>query len=235
MTQTIVSIWPFELKESRPRFHPQSEFVVPAAQFDGIAILKIDDVQEGDYLAAGKSIMQVVTAESLAEDLVRSWRQWTVRGGHRGVWIHPKAEATVEEIMASPEYAAARREQDELMKNLVVQARELYNQNFNTSITNNHRMAAQYLRIEGEAWLGSNVGRDQKKTCQFCGQLISKTAVTCFTCKEIVDPAGYAALKRDVANQIAAEEQQTVVRDIPDNGGSALRPAPRRTAAPMAG
>ena len=225
MVRTIVSIWPLPLPAYRPRYTPVANFDMKAAPMGGCATLKVTDQQERDYLAAGRTITTVVPADELALDLVRSWQRLTYGdGGEVGVFIWPGAdEPTEEQILASPEYAAAKAKQDELMRNIVITARELFKLNQQKAIGQLHYTAAAWLQIEGEEWQGNTMSRDKTKECIFCRAFISAEAVICPKCQQIVDPAGHVRIQAQIKNQIDALQQQATL--APDNGGSALRPA----------
>lgn len=225
MVRTIVSIWPLPLMADRPRFSPVSKYEIPAVPMGSIAILRVTDQQEWDYLAAGRTIKQVVTAEELALDLIRSWQRLTYGdSGEVGVFLWPKdTEPTEAEVMASPEYAEAKAKQDALMRNIVITARELFRNNQQKAIVLLHYTAAAWLQIEGEEWQGNTMSRDKTKECIYCRAFISAAAVICPKCTQIVDPEGHVRIQRDIENQINAIKQQATLP--PDNGGSALRPA----------
>lgn len=224
MTKTIISIWPLPLKATRPRFSPVSTFEIEAAPFDGFKTMTVTDLQQSDYAGAGRVIAELVPAAELAADLAREFQSFSMgSSGAVGVWVVDKANPDAAEVLSSEEYRRAREEQDKLMHNIVINARELHNsQNFR-AISKLHYTAAEYLNIQGEAWQGRNTERSQTKECPFCRSFVASNAVICPTCTQVIDPEGYAKMQAQIKAQVNAISQQAAIQ--PDNGGSALRPA----------
>lgn len=225
MVRTIVSIWPMPLTAYRPRFTPVSNYDITAAPMGGFSTLKVTDQQEFDYLGAQRTVKTVVPVDELAQDLIRSWQRITYGdSGAVGVFVWPKdTEPTEAEVLASPEFAAAKEQQDALMRNIVITARELFKNNQQKAIGLLHYTAAAWLQIEGEEWQGNTMSRDKTKECIYCRAFISAAAVICPKCTQIVDPEGHVRIQQQIKNQIDALTQQATLP--PDNGGSALRPA----------
>jgi len=214
-----------ELKAVRPRYSPVSDYTVPAAPPDGFVVFTVTDQQETDYMGAGQRIKQVVPAEDLANDLVQQFkRQHCGNDGEVGVFVwESEQEPTESAVRASAEYAEQRRLQGIAMKNIVISARALKEKNLESLITGIHHMAAAYLKIEGEPWQGTSMNRDSTKECVFCRSFISAKAIICPKCSQIVDAEGHVKLQAEIKARIDALSQQNSM--IPDNGGSALRPA----------
>lgn len=225
MVRTIVSLWPLDLRTVRPRYSPVAEYIIPAAPFDGFTLFKVTDQQETDYMGAGQRIKQVVPAEDLANDLVQQFkRQACGQDGEVGIFVwESEQEPTEAAIRASAEYAEQRRLQGIAMKNIVITARNLKETSRENLIGTLHHTAAAYLQIEGEAWQGTAMTRDSTKECVFCRSFISAKAIICPKCSQIVDAEGHVKLQAEIKARIDALSQQNSM--IPDNGGSALRPA----------
>ena len=224
MKRTIISIWPMEQKQTRPRLSPQNEFILPAAPFDGFVRLTVTDMQEHDYMGGGRIASTLVPASELAEDLAKAFSSFSMGdSGAVGVWVADREDMTDDEIKSSDRYKEARAEQDRIMHNIVVNARYWYGRGNESAISAIHHTAAAYLNIAGEDWQGRNTARSKTKECPFCHSFIASGAVICPTCTQIIDADGYAKLQAQIKARVDAISQQQSI--VPDNGGSALRPA----------
>jgi hypothetical protein len=202
---------------------PNKIFKIPAAPFNGYSILRVSDQQESCYVAAGIHVPRLITAEELAQDLVRDFRRLrSGANGCPGVWVAEQDNPTHEEIVNSAQYRDARAEQDVLCQNLIIEARTLKSKELENTLSDKHFIAADYLKVTGEDWQKKDLHHGARKQCHFCGHFVGAAVVKCTNCQEIIDPVGYAKLKAAGDAELAAAQQQG---EIKDNGGSALRPS----------
>lgn len=228
MNFTLISIVPWEQVANRPRQSPVKVHKLEAAPLDGFVRYEITDQLERDYLGGGRMIDQIVKAEELAYDLAKEFTMLH-RGdsGELGVFVMP-GSPTDAEVLASPQYADARRLQDQLMHNIVIEARHLFSTEEGKKISMIHRNAAAYLNIEGEEWQGKNRTRSATKECPFCSSFVSSSASVCPICTKVINPEAYVKIEAEIKAQVDALKQQENI--APDNGGSALRPASKKPA-----
>ncbi len=230
--KTIISLYPRELTETRGMFRPTSRFTLPAATMGSFSRLVVEDQYQSHYIGQDKHVDHRIFAEDIARDLVKCWAQpLSNNGGAPGVFISPIDNPTDEQVIHLPEFQKALQDQDRYMANMVGQADQLYAIPENRrNINEEHQVAAKYLRISGRPWQGG-LSRGATKECPFCGAACSHGAVKCISCGEIIDQAGYEALKKQVLNggvePASAEADDTLeqIAGIVEKPKSALRPA----------
>lgn len=224
MNRTIVSIWPMAQVQRRELQSPVKVFELPAAPFDGYVTLNVTTQSERVYLAGNIHANTEVPVDEITNDLAKAFSSFTCGGtGAVGVWVSEIDNPTDEQIRNSPQYAQARQLQDIIMQNIVKEARILHKEDAGRGICEKHHIAASYLNIEGEPWQTGRMTRAATQECPFCRSYVSSEAVVCSGCNNIIDPEGHVRLEQQIKNRIEAVRAQASM--VPDNGGSALRPA----------
>ncbi len=175
-------------------YKPTNTYTIPAAPVGGFSRLKVEDQFQREYILDGRYDTYKREAREVAECVVRSSSKFKIGAdGRMGIYVHDIEDPTDEQILNGHQHAIAVRENDELMHGIVNDARQLFAEG--QPLQRYHHMAAKFLRITGEKWQDRNTKREATKECPFCAAILMASVVKCGTCNEIVDPAGYAALK----------------------------------------
>ena len=229
--KTIISLWPVERVETRNWFTPTSRYAIPAAPIGGFSRLKVVDQYQQVYRIDGQYDTNTVMATEVAEDIVRSASKFKIGpDGRMGIYVHEIDDPTDEQVLVSIQHQNAVAEQDQLMHGIVNDARHLFSNG--EKLQGYHHMAGKYLRIEGEKWQDRNTSRSATKQCPFCSAVLLSSVVKCNSCNEIVDEAGYAALRATIKAQAAPIPAPPPATDAPGPVvQSALTPAKKQAGA----
>lgn len=204
MKSTVVSLLPFQLKESKPGLSP-SEYIIPAAGEKGYSFLEVKDGKRTVFLDAdrGSEFMLVPSEEiarSLVYDYVISQPAQDVDCGPGLFYLtgeglvekHPQFESRKEETEAY---------QARWFRNLIRLADDLWMRNHqHREISDLERIAARQLGLKRD-WLDDSP--DTITKCPYCTTLISTHAIVCFAChlpikveeyKKVLQTAGVQAV-----------------------------------------
>ncbi len=152
----------------------------PCNNGDGYSLLCIyDTFQSVTDPSTERPEDKPMMVEFVRQDLLRQWvsQSFGSNLGASGPGIIAIAGTTPTE----EELARARAMQHEFFTALVMSARDLYTTGHAKEINNRHRMAGEYLGIQGEAWMQS-IKPKTLKTCGSCGADIDHIAITCNSC-----------------------------------------------------
>jgi len=222
MLYTIISLWPLDLIETRPRLSLTKVFQIPAAPIGGFSRLEVTDSEERDYQGGDQYFNRLVSADELAKDLVGEYRRFTCgQDGRVGVFLM-EGRPTDAQVINSREFAEAHEQQDRLCRNLIIEARLLQSKGLSNTICDRHFKAATYANLEGEDWQGHDLTRSARKQCPFCAKYVTSIAIKCPECREVIDPIRYAEQVAASKAIIDAHVQQATMLD---NSGSAIRPS----------
>lgn len=225
----ICSVYPQSHRVKRPRFQPQSEWVMEAAGPDDVAMLVVQDgITEREYVGHGRvmDIAHATTADKVAADILNELTAGkSVEGmaptASPGVWVHSNPNATKAQVLASPEYRQAREAFGLLANAYVEQANKFADSRHHADIREIHRICARYLRMGDLNWV-TLAKREAKKACQWCGSLVEANAMKCPQCSEIIDVERYNRERKMVEDAMAASAKPT----LPPAPAAVLHPKP---------
>lgn len=196
----IASIFPMERFEQRPPWQPDGIFRLPAVgRGEKPALLAVDDRICPEYIGNGVTQPRTILGEEIAPDLVGIWTNLQYASGDAkpGIWlvdIPGVSEPTVEDVLASQQYAAALESQNKFFAFLVNQGDEYAAQDKRNQILLINRIAVSWLGMVRD-W-AEEFKSENLKACQFCQKNINSRAMKCPHCSEIVDYAAYAAQQK---------------------------------------
>lgn len=195
---TIVSMLPFELNEEKPHMLPSS-FRIPAAKDGKYGIAHIEEglhyianplIDEGK---PGSSIKQVTLPDDMARSIVDDYASAQVCLGENatpGIFWVP-GRLTLKQVLENYPKLVKKYEALQLgwFRNLCSLADADWEKNHNRlAVSDLQRNAARTLGVKKE-WVDFKV--EETDTCPFCSTAVSKTAVKCSNCKEVLDVKRY--------------------------------------------
>lgn len=200
---TVVSVLPFELKETKPL--TPAYYYIPKSEKNDISILHVGDGSRVIYMGEGKTVVVPVLSETIAHSLVSDYmsamlgtysetKDGEIVKAQPGLFYVP-GMLSKEEVKAihADKIALARKEQEAWFLFLVKLADDDYSKTGqHRTISDLQRYAAKYLGFGTRPWITTIETKIQN--CPFCGSPISSEIVVCPVCHEVVDFEKYAAL-----------------------------------------
>lgn len=190
---TIVSLLPFEFRQSAPGLYPVAEFIAPPAMKDDFQILHVNDGWFNVYIDHQRGNIKVhQSAEHIAKAITFDAIANKPYGVELGV-----AEPGIFMIegMLSKEdikkkhadvLGARKAMQDKWFLNLVQDADNLWNQYHNhRMISDTCRLASKMLGLEREWNVRTTV--ENMRSCPACTTQIPSKAIVCPACRAILD------------------------------------------------
>lgn len=193
---TVISVFPFELNESKPGMFP-GDYHIPAAKFDDFEFLVIGPGKSYVYIDGERGSLAVEyasdkIAKSICEDYKKSKLGYIPNEAEPGViWIpgEYKDKKTILAV-AGKQIEEARQKQTTWFRRLIEIADDEWNKfHMHKSISDEQRYAVDYFQLERE-W---NVKGKVETTgrCPACTTMISTAAIVCPNCRIVLKPEEY--------------------------------------------
>lgn len=188
---TVVSIFPFELKELKPGLHPGYFNIPKCESYDNPIIFHVGNSMYNIYLGDKRNfpveVPAIKVARSIADDVNHSMLE-SDEDAHPGLMA---LEGIINELELKmkykPKVESLKNTQTAWFRKLVVLAdNDWQRYRVHSCISDIQRKAAQMLNLSRE-WL--DVAKsDVPVVCPACKSLIPADALICKTCKVVLNP-----------------------------------------------
>lgn len=193
---TVVSIYPFELKELKPGLNP-GFFQIPACEsYDNPILFFVGPSTYNVYLGEKRNfpveVEAIKMARSIVNDVITSHIEYKAdEGAHAGLMA---IEGEISEQILKVKYKGQLQElkdaQTKWFKRLVVLADNDWEKyHTHVSISDLQRKAVQMLNLSRPYM--DVIKSDIPMICPVCQDLIPVGAIVCKTCKAVLDPVKY--------------------------------------------
>lgn len=229
--RTIVSVYPLALEHSLLH-EGRKIYRIEASPRDGFSSLFVPDTFASlRSPGTGQYYPAPVPASVVVENLVSVWTRGRL-GSSAGVGpgvlivegVNP-SNPTPEEIKTA--VAAARARQEEYFRYLINDADIRFTKEGQMNITDDHRMAAEWMGVRDRKW-AQKIEAVEPKHCPACGEEVLATAIICKHCgrdmEEFVEQRNAKKAKAPTSEQLleakldslqASEDLSDVVVDAP--------------------
>lgn len=219
----IASLYPAPFNAKRPGFSPQPSYEIKACtDLSKPETCEVLMQEERPYMGLDRTAYQTWPADQVADDLINSWSGgalgrhdnqgaipaiWRSEGAKKinGVWVIPQEEIDFN-----------RQQQEGVLNNLVLMARFLFNNKQDPFPV--MRKAAEFLKIEGEAWQ-HDMTSDARFNCPYCKAVNQRGAAVCQNCNNIIDQAQYERIRNLIQRSENAIEGLPPDEDMPKERG----------------
>lgn len=227
-SSTVVSILPFEIRESKPNLYP-GMFTIPAGSFHKPGLLKVTNSRFYIPMAFGAPSMAAHSpayevAHSIVNDYVGALLGVTVdcRPGIFAVNRDFRDEIQARDYLSDmlPE---AKKAQDAWFFTLVNLADQDFNKHHQAqSVSDLQKIAARELNIRDKPWL-LDITQLQLSTCPACFTPVNAQASICSSCRYVINPEKYKTMQfavevRDTNSPVSDDKSKLLVPGVRNLG-----------------
>jgi len=195
MISTVVSLVPYEVKDSKPGIIP-GEYTVPPSNGIIPALLIVKDANSPLYRGSDMPNFNMIIpgeeiARSLVNDYIRAQLVYAEDAHPALFWIPGEfRDGNVVITKFNPELEKSRTVQNNWFKKLVELADDEWSRNHqHKTITDIQRFACRSLGLTEQKEWYTSPDPVQMIKCPACMTMVEKAAVVCRNCKHILDPA----------------------------------------------
>lgn len=198
---TVVSIYPIPIDEHKPTLQP-GRFMIPAASYEKPEMLVVGSSSWWREISDEQPLLEIpVSSIQVADSIVRDYcvgvLQCDMETAMPGLFFVPGVIASISELKSKHSLLLekANAKQRSWFQLLVKMADILWSrtQGNPLSISDNMRIAARQLGIEGKDWM-RQFQHVEMVRCIACGVMNQSTVVVCPNCKVVIDKEQFEKL-----------------------------------------